>query len=32
LPAQALLAYRLDINTWQGREKLQMQIETMQAA
>jgi single-stranded-DNA-specific exonuclease len=32
LPAQALLAYRLDINTWQGREKLQLQIETMQAA
>ncbi len=31
LPAQALLAYRLDINTWQGRDKLQLQIETMQA-
>ena len=32
LPPRALLAYRLDINTWQGREKLQLQIETMQAA
>ena len=32
LPPKALLAYRLDINTWQGREKLQLQIETMQAA
>jgi single-stranded-DNA-specific exonuclease len=32
LPTQAVLAYRLDINTWQGREKLQLQIETMQAA
>ena len=31
LPSQALLAYRLDINTWQGRDKLQLQIETMQA-
>jgi single-stranded-DNA-specific exonuclease len=32
LPAQALLAYRLDINTWQGRDKLQLQIETMTQA
>jgi single-stranded-DNA-specific exonuclease len=32
LPARALLAYRLDINNWQGRDKLQLQIETMQAA
>jgi len=32
LPAQALLAYRLDINTWQGRDKLQLHIETMPAA
>lgn len=32
LPARALLAYRLDINKWQGRDKLQLQIETMQAA
>ena len=32
LPSKALLAYRLDINTWQGREKLQLHIETMQAA
>ena len=32
LPGKALLAYRLDLNTWQGREKLQLQIETMQAA
>jgi single-stranded-DNA-specific exonuclease len=31
LPTQAVLAYRLDINTWQGRDKLQLQIETMQA-
>ena len=29
LPVQATLAYRLDINTWQGMEKLQLQIETM---
>ncbi len=32
LPGKALLAYRLDINTWQGRDKLQLQIESMQAA
>ena len=32
LPAKAVLAYRLDINTWQGRDKLQLQIENMQAA
>jgi single-stranded-DNA-specific exonuclease len=31
LPTQAVLAYRLDINTWQGRDKLQLHIETMQA-
>jgi hypothetical protein len=27
---QATVAYRLDINTWQGMEKLQLQIEAMQ--
>jgi single-stranded-DNA-specific exonuclease len=32
LPAKAVLAYRLDNNTWQGRDKLQLQIENMQAA
>jgi single-stranded-DNA-specific exonuclease len=32
LPPRALLAYRLEINTWQGREKLQLQVESMQAA
>ena len=30
LPVQATVAYRLDINTWQGMEKLQLQIEAMQ--
>ena len=29
LPVQATVAYRLDINTWQGMEKLQLQIEAM---
>ena len=30
LPVQATVAYRLDINHWQGMEKLQLQIEAMQ--
>jgi single-stranded-DNA-specific exonuclease len=30
LPVQATLAYRLDINHWQGLEKVQLQIEAMQ--
>jgi len=30
LPVQATVAYRLDINAWQGMEKLQLQIEAMQ--
>jgi len=30
LPVQATLAYRLDINHWQGMEKLQLHIEAMQ--
>jgi len=29
LPVQATVAYRLDINSWQGMEKLQLQIEAM---
>ncbi len=31
LPVQATVAYRLGINHWQGMEKLQLQIEAMQA-
>jgi hypothetical protein len=27
---QATLAYRLDINHWQGMDKVQLQIEAMQ--
>ena len=30
LPVQATLAYRLDINHWQGMDKVQLQIEAMQ--
>jgi len=30
LPVQAILAYRLDINHWQGMDKVQLQIEAMQ--
>lgn len=31
LPVQATLAYRLDINHWQGMDKVQLQIEAMQS-
>jgi single-stranded-DNA-specific exonuclease len=30
MPVQATVAYRLDINSWQGMEKLQLHIEAMQ--
>ena len=30
LPVQATVAYRLDINHWQGMDKVQLQIEAMQ--
>ena len=30
LPVQVTLAYRLDINHWQGMDKVQLQIEAMQ--
>ena len=30
LPVQAILAYRLDVNHWQGMDKVQLQIEAMQ--